>query len=184
MALPKPRYYGHLPRQAKGAVFGIEKLGDMLSQIIPLYEKHYVETETKYLKVPMNPRYDTWIELEALAQFVLFTVRVDGELVGYLQYYVYLDTHSRSNRVAREDAYFLREDHRGSGLAAELLAYAEDILVKLGCEYVGMSSKGPIGGPDLDGFLKRRGYRHVANFYMKPLAEDDKDVLQRPTPAS
>ena len=71
--------------------------------------------------------------------------------------------------MAREDSFFVSKEFRGKKLAPALLAYAEDALRQLGCTKVGMSSKAPVGGPDIGPFLEKCDYKPVAIFYMKDL---------------
>lgn len=164
------KYIGVPPEFVDGDIaIGIEKLEDIVGEIRPLHEAHYNETEVLYLDHPFNPDYERYTALERDQQFVVFTVRSGWKLVGYLQYYVFRDLHTQGVYQAREDALFLSEQVRGRKLAPKLLAYAEDALRLLGCSYVGMSSKGPVGGPDIGPFLERKGYRPVATFYAKKL---------------
>lgn len=168
MASSEPKYYGFATTAVGDhTVLGIEKVADIEEDLRVIHADHYAETETLYLKSPFDPDYPAWAQLEREGKFVLFTTRVAGKLVGYLQYYVFWDTHSRHTLIGREDAFYLKPEVRGRGLAPKMLEYAEDILVKLGCKYIGMSSKGPVGGPDIGPFLERRGYRPVAIFYSK-----------------
>jgi GNAT superfamily N-acetyltransferase len=164
-------YYG-FPSQMllSGYVIGHERMSEMLDELKVLHAIHFQETETLYLDQPCDPDYDRWRALEDLGQFVVFTVRnTAGELVGYLQYYVFRDMHSKEMYVAREDALFLLPEHRGGGIASKLIDYAEHCLKQLGCAYAGMSNKGPVGGPDIGNFLERKGYRPVAMYYSKKL---------------
>lgn len=162
-------YIGFPPFSDEGYTIGIERVADVQDEIRPLHAQHYAETEALYLDTPFKPDYDRLIALEKEAQFVQFTVRYGLELVGYLQYYVFRDLHTSDMYTAREDAFFLTKQHRGHGMAPKILSYAESCLYQLGCRYVGMSSKAPIGGPDIGPFLEKRGYRPVALFYMKDL---------------
>lgn len=168
-----PKYYGFDISFSGDVVLGHERLAEMHGELRVLHEQHYKETETLYLDVPFNPDYARYIESEQRGQFVVFTARMHGELVGYLQYYVFRDMHSANMRQAREDAFFFTEKVRGKGHAPKLLKYAEDVLKQLGCRYVGMSSKAPAGGPDIGAFLERKGYRPVATYYVKQLESDN-----------
>lgn len=159
-------------------VIGHEKLEDMVSELRVLHEEHYNETEKLYLEVPFDPDYGRYIESERRDRFVVFTVRKLGRMVGYLQYYVYRSMHSQGTYQAREDALFLTKSVRGGSLASALLQYAEHCLKQLGCRYVGMSSKAPVGGPDIGAFLERKGYRAAAIYYVKDMGVAD--VLPRP----
>jgi GNAT superfamily N-acetyltransferase len=77
--------------------------------------------------------------------------------------------HAQGALTAREDAFYLAPELRGGGLAAHILEYAEHFLQKLGCTYVGMTDKSPVGGAPIGGFLERKDYRKVAIYYVKEL---------------
>lgn len=162
------KYYGFQPAREGEVIYGIERLADIEDEIRPLHEAHYNETETTYLETPFSPSYDRYKASEEAAQFVLFTLRVGSTLAGYLQYYVFNDMHTQMKQ-AREDALFVSAEFRGKKLAPGMLAYAESALQQLGCTMIGMTSKAPIGAPDLGPFLEKRGYRPVAVFYTKKL---------------
>lgn len=173
-----PTYYAYAVEShlMKGGdfVFGLEKIGDMQDEIRVLHEQHYQETETLYMQEPFDPDYPRYIAGEKAGTFVVFTSRdAAGKMVGYLQCYVYRSMHSRSMLQAREDALFLTKAVRGVGIAPKLLKYAEKCLAELGCTHVGMSSKAPCGGPDLDAFLRRQDYKPVAVYYVKKLGVAD-----------
>ena len=176
-----PKYYAY-PVEShllKGGdfVLGIEKIENMQLEIQELHEQHYQETETLYMSEPFDPDYPRYIAGEKNGTFVVFTCRdATGKMVGYLQYYVYRSMHSRKLLQAREDALFLTKSVRGVGLAPKLLKYAEHCLAQLGCTHVGMSSKAPCGGPDLDGFLRRMDYAPVATYYVKKLGAANAQV--------
>lgn len=163
------QYYAFELEEHRGYIIGHERIAEMEKDIRPLHAAHWQETETLYLDTPCDPDYTRYKNSEAAKQFVVFTVRKDGEMVGYIQYYVFRDMHSQHMYTAREDALFLAKEHRGGGLASKLIDYAEHCLKQLGCAYVGMSSKAPAGGPDIGKFLERKGYRPVAMYFSKKL---------------
>jgi len=169
----QPSYHGFDPDITEKYAIGLEKVAQMEDELRELHAEHYAETETLYLDAEFDPDYARYKNSEAAGQFVVFTVRDISnwhrDMVGYLQYYVFRDMHSKGMYTAREDAFFLTKDHRGGGLAPKLLSYAEHCLKQLGCRYVGMSSKAPVGGPDIGNFLERNGYRPVALYYSKQL---------------
>lgn len=162
------KYYAFAPHTSGDAVFGLERLADIEDELRVLHEAHYNETETLYLDTPFDASYDRYRASEEAGQFVLFTLRLGSTLVGYLQYYVFNDMHTRIKQ-AREDAFYILEQYRGRKLAPGLLAYAEDALRQLGCSMIGMSSKAPVGGPEIGPFLEKHGYKPVAIFYAKKL---------------
>jgi len=164
-----PRYYAVPPLVQGKVVIGIERFSDMVEDIRPLHEAHYNETETEYLDDGFEPNYKSYMDMEQDGRFVCFTVRIGWQMVAYLQYYVFRDCHTQRVLQGREDAFFVHPLVRGQKIAPQLLAYAEDALKTLGCRYVGMTSKAPIGAPDIGPFLERRGYRPVAVYYTKKL---------------
>lgn len=163
------QYYAFEPVWYRGYAIGLERIAEMGEDIKPLHRAHFGETEVLYIEGECDPDYVRYIESEKANQFVVFTVRKSGQMVGYLQYYVFRHMHTQDFYIAREDAFFLLKEHRGGGLAAKLLSYAENGLKELGCKYAGMSSKAPAGGPDIGKFLERKGYKPVATYYSKIL---------------
>ena len=162
------KYYGFQPAQEGEITYGIERLANIEDEVRVLHEEHYKEIEVLYLDTEFSPSYDRYRASEEAEQFVLFTARIGSTLAANLQYYVFNDMHT-DMKVAREDAFFVSAPFRGRGLAPALLAYAEDALRQLGCAKVGMTSKHPVGGPDISTFLEKREYEPVAVFYMKNL---------------
>jgi GNAT superfamily N-acetyltransferase len=177
------KYYAFETLEVGTAVIGLEKLEDMQSDPIltDLHREHYEETETLYLAEEFDPDWGRYILSEKEGQFVVFTARIFGKLVGYLQYYIFRDMHTKSIFSAREDAFFITKSQRGREIAPSLLGYAEHCLKQLGCSHVGMTSKAPCGGPDIGNFLAKKGYKPVATYYLKDLdaVEDEDNVLQR-----
>lgn len=164
------KYYGFKPAEANGYVIGHEKQQDILPEIHRVYEQHYAETEQGYLPgTEFKPNYAVYKQSEDEGKFILFTVRKDSTVVGYLQYYVFRDMHAAGALAAREDAFYLAPEHRGTGLSSHILDYAEHFLQKLGCTFVGMTDKSPVGGAPIGSYLKRRDYQEVAIYYVKML---------------
>ncbi len=163
------KYSGFLPEQDGLLTLGVEKLGQIHEEVRPLHAAHYAETETLYLDTPFDPDYARYAAMEELGNFVLVTARWEAELIGYIQYYVFRDMHTQGAYMAREDAMFIVAKARGNKLAPRMLAYSEHVMAGLGCTFIGMTSKGPVGGPEIGQFLESKGYRPVAMFYGKKL---------------
>lgn len=163
------QYIGLEPKQLGDVTIGCQRLADHLAEVRNLHQRHFEETEVGYLNSVFSPDYDRYVETEKRGDFVLFTVREGSTLVGYLQYYVFRDMHSAGNVHAKEDAFYLAPEVRGRGLAPHLLGYAEHFLQKLGCRFIGMTSKHPVGGADIRKFLDKKGYQEVATYHVKDL---------------
>jgi len=166
-----PTYYFRQPLISGSIAIGLEHFTDMLDDIRPLHEAHFGETEVLYLDEPFEPNYERYMQLEKSGDFVCFTVRIGWTMVAYVQYYIYDDLHARQAKNAREDAFYVHPSARSKGVGGQLLQYAEDTLRELGCQYVGMTTKAPLGGVDIGPFLERRNYRPCAVYYQKNLSE-------------
>ena len=163
------KYYGGTPWSDSRYTVGHQRLADIEEEVRELHEQHFGETEEGYLGAGFEPDYDRYKSSEARGDFVLFTLRDHSTLVGYLQYYVFRSMHSAQLTHAKEDAFYIAPEHRGRKLAPTVLRYAEHFLQKLGCRFVGMTSKHPVGGADIRGFLAHEGYREVATYHVKEL---------------
>lgn len=166
-----PIYNAYPPFIKGDLAIGIEKFADMVGDIYPLHCLHYEETEKEYLDADIDPNYEHYMEMEKDGRFVCVTLRYKWHMVGYLQYYVFRDQHSRHMLQAREDAFYILPEFRSKGLASPVLEYAENAMKYLGCSYIGMTSKAPVGAPDIGPFLQKRGYNPVAVYYAKKLED-------------
>jgi len=162
------KYFGFPPLDAGTHVIGLESINNIKDEIRAVHQEHWDETEVLYLERPMDPDYDLFCAKEAERQFVLFTVRdPDGRLIGNLGYFLGLSTHHTGMLQAKEDFFFVTKEYRKTGVASELLQYAEKHLIELGVKLIGMSDKSPCGGKSLEPFLTREGYKKVAIAYVK-----------------
>ncbi len=152
----------------KGYILRVESIAEMRDEIRVLNGRHYKETETKYLDHHMEPDYDGFAALEAQGAFLCYIARhgETGQMVGYLMFFVSKSLHMDA-RVAQEDAYYVVSEHRGTGLGRQLLRNAEKDLATRGVDYVFMSSKKPVGGPNIGPLLEIEGYGEVAEVYAK-----------------
>lgn len=164
------KYYGPPPETFNdNVVVGVEKFRDICFELLGLIGRHYQETEATYLSDPYDPNIPQYQAMEDAGQTVIFTLRCEGMLVGYLMFNVYRGLHSREVLQAREFAWYIAPQFRGRGLAPQSMQYAEDVLAQLGCSLIGMSSKAPVGGADVGPFLEKSGYQEIATYYVKKL---------------
>jgi GNAT superfamily N-acetyltransferase len=76
--------------------------------------------------------------------------------------------------MATDVGLYVQPAHRRRGTAIKLMEYAEKCLKILGVNFITHGHKGPAGGPDLDKFFRRRGYKPYAVEYMKEIAPLEK----------
>lgn len=163
-------YYGPEPLEVNGYRIGLEYITYMGQEIVVLLNQHYAETEVAYLDEPVKVDLKRYAAFEQGGTFWSFTTRrVDtDQMVGYLIGYLQRSMHAETT-IATEDAFYLVKDCRGSGLAKKMLQYAEKALKARGADYLFMTSKKPVGGPNIGPFLETQGYRPVAVAFSKKL---------------
>lgn len=168
-----PIYFAFATEAYNGYTFGIEKISDMLAEFRANVDLHWDETEALYRQAVGNPNYKAYMQLERDGKFAVFTIRHQetGALVGQLAFYIYESMHNVGIIEAREDEFFIRKEHRGGRLAHKIYDYAEKCCKQMGVTQISMSCKAPAGGPDLDKFLRRKGFNPAAISYFKFLEE-------------
>lgn len=161
------QYFGRDPLYKGGYAYGIEKLSDILAEIIPLHEEHWDETERPYLHTDMWPDYSRYLDLERAGQAVQFTARAaNTRLAAQMIFTIAPHPHAMHKIVAAEQALYCHPDHRGR-CVIRLLDYAEQSLWELGMDYIIINDKSPSGGADLEPLLSRQGFEGFAKSYIK-----------------
>jgi hypothetical protein len=153
------------PRSFDGLVFQAESFREILPELEVLHAAHFAETEQHLQGFTLQPNYGYMAERERQGGLVQFTARTaDGQLVGNLRMYVGTSLHT-GNRFAEEDTFYLEPAHRRGHAALALLRYAEEMLVAVvGVREIRANSKVVNRAHRL---MDRRGFRHVANQYIK-----------------
>lgn len=93
-----------------------------------------------------------------------FTVRDEGELVGYAVFFLFEHPHHKTSLQAKQDVIFIRRDKRGRGIT--FIKYCDDELKKDGVEFVQHCI--PTSN-DWSPVLKRLGYRKLEEVYTRRL---------------
>lgn len=162
------------PRAYHEFVFQCESFREVLPELEALHAAHYAETEQHLAGVPMAPDYEYMAYRERMGSMVQFTARDgQGKLVGNLRIYLGSSLHT-GRPFAEEDTFYLLPEARKGMCALSFLRYAEDCLVQqLGVVEIRASTK----TVNLSGkLMEYRGYRHVANQYVKLFNKDDDHV--------
>ena len=105
------------------------------------------------------------IEFERVANFMQFTVRKDGRLIGNCGIYVFRSTHTKKPE-ATEDTIFILSEERKGRLGIKFMEYVEKTLKLIGIEHLRVTVKRV---NDVSRLLKLRGYVHVADELVKVL---------------
>lgn len=163
------------PRTCGSIVFAAERLLDILDEIEPLHEAHWMETEHHYQGTVKKPDIGAGLADEQAGRMIQFTARHEGRLVGNMRMYVGGTSRHTGRPMATEDTIFLLPEFRGGIRAVRFMQYVEDCLAQLHEEtevYMDDKLANPSGGRVLE-FL---GYKHIANRRYKILTRGKNHV--------
>ncbi len=139
-------------------VLAAERLADILADLHPLHEQHWLETEKHRHGLALNPDYQGMKDREQAGALMQFTARCDGELVAHVRMYLGRSLHTQT-LFAEEDTLFVAPPHRGGFLVMALMRYGEGILHRLGVREIRADSK-LLNRADV--LMRRMGYTPVA----------------------
>lgn len=141
-----------------------ETLGELRAGGVDvLLVRHWREI-AYYQDIPLEVDYPAYEAAEALGKLRIFTVRIDGELVGYSCYFVNSNPHYKSSVQAVQDVLFLAPEYRKAAIGRTLIAYADHMLAAEGCQVTYQHSKVAL---PIDALLKRQGYEFIERIWAK-----------------
>ena len=142
--------------------YSLEVLKEIKEEISPLFEKAWEEVDFLADHVELDPDWDLAIKMEEMGMFRTYTMREEGVLVGFTCVIVQPLLHSRSNFHSAVDVAYIDPSHRGS--FKSFLRLIESDLKDQGVKTFSFNLK----SWDKTGeFLKKEGYTHTENEYMK-----------------
>jgi GNAT superfamily N-acetyltransferase len=106
--------------------FSIENGAVTLSELFPIYIKHYAEMKERLRRdgievSDFNPRINDYIAQWMAGTLINYVVRLDGEAVGYSNVYITFDMHN-GDLIAQEDTIFILKEHR-NGVGKKLVKF-------------------------------------------------------------
>lgn len=166
------------PLESNGYHLQAERFSDILPELHPMHERHWLETEKHRHGFTLDPDYDRVRAAEREGRLVQFTIRHAGELVGNLRMYLSVSIHSRT-LIAEEDTLYIAPEHRSGGfLPVRFMRYAERCLLDLGVREIRANSK-LMNSADV--LMRRLGYKAVAIQFVRifgaEASEGKPDVL-------
>lgn len=157
------------PQWRSDCVFALEYIEDIKDEIKPLHLAHWKETEKHRHDLPFRPDYETFIRYERAGRYVLFTLRIDGRLLGNCAMYLDLSAHTQT-LIATEDTLYLLPEARKGRRAMRFVCYIEECLKQLGVKEVSVTVKTV---NKAERFFRMNGYRHVENGLTKILEDQN-----------
>ena len=109
---------------------------------------------------------DMYSKLDTIGALKVFTVRDDGELIGYCTFIIQKHLQHKEHKQASQDVLFIQKDKRGYG--TEFMKWCDSQLKESGISFV-FRSVTQI--KDWSLILKRLNYKQMETIYMKDLRE-------------
>ena len=113
-----------------------------------------------------DPDWLTYRHAESAGNFVMYTARVAGKLVGYAGFTIARDPHCKSVVRAVQDLVYVTPEHRGRMVGYRLMKYADARLGTLGVDLVMHSVN---VNSDFGPMLERMGYEQTEKVYQRRL---------------
>ena len=116
------------------------------------------------LGYPLDLNSSVYHDLECAGALRIYTVRVDGRLVGYATFVLSKTPHCAGEIHASQDAVYLHRDERRGPLGTSFLRYCDERLRDEGVKAVQHSMP---ADRDCGAILRRLGYRKAQHVYLR-----------------
>lgn len=119
----------------------VENFSSWIEEAKPLLIRHWEELALDKDRVPLNPQWERYAELEAAGALSTVTMRRNGALVGYSIMFVTPGLHYRDCLEARMDIFWISPEVRGRFGGVRLFKAVEAELKRRGVKRVYCGSK-------------------------------------------
>jgi len=134
-------------------------------ELSELYQDHYEELSVTK-EFPLNPDYESYDRLAQAGMLRVITCRVDGNLAGYIIFFIQPHMHYKDCLTAFEDIYYISKPYRKGRIGIKLFQYAEEVLKGIGVNRIIYGTKIHLDNSRLFEYL---GYKHTDKVYTKLL---------------
>ncbi len=153
------------PQTHQATTYQRESVRDCIKEAWPLLLAHWGEV-AHYPDIPLDPDDAAYFELEDAGFLRVFTVRREGELIGYAVFLVGPNPHYRTSLQAKQDILFLLPVYRGSRIGYKFIKYCDDQLRDESVQVVYHHVKPKV---DFGPLLKHIGYEFTETIYGRRL---------------
>jgi hypothetical protein len=140
---------------------------ELMDEALPLLQAHWEEVAF-YKDVPLDPHLENYKLLNDVGCLKIITARINKELVGYTVFLISQMAHYKTQKIAQQDVFFVRQDKRKTmmGVGITLLNESERVLSELDVDVVQHHVK---VYKDFGPMLEKFGYTFVEKIYQKRL---------------
>ena len=150
-----------------GIVYAIEKLQQWRRDAEPFLHDHWREMSPNP-NVQLDPDWAMYDRLETVGGLVIYTARIDGELIGYAFFMGGRShPHYKTMKWMINDNIRINPDYRRKGIGTGLLDFAEEDLKRRGVDYIQIHAK--TKHPELAKMLESRKYISDEQIYTRRL---------------
>ena len=136
-----------------------------LSDLKEVLKDHYEELSVTK-EFPLDPDWDVYQNLWNMGKLRFITCRDDGELIGYIVFFVYPHIHYKTCLTAFEDIYFLKKEYRKGRTGIRLFQFAEKLLKNEGVQRILYNTKVHSDNSKLFEYL---GFKFIDKVFTKML---------------
>lgn len=147
----------------------LESVQECYQELDELLHDYFAKTVAKEGLPPLRMNWPVYVTLNKRHDLLLFTARDDDRdaLCGFVMYHVHPHLHHMGVVNAACDILAVGVDHRGKGVAKQLMAEAEPVLKDRGAHYVTHQFRTCY---DVEPLFPKLGYRLVEQGYLKEIA--------------
>lgn len=148
--------------------FAIESLEENISYLQSLLKDHYEELALNQDKVPLDPRYNIYIDRERAGELIFVAARDAGQIVGYFIGFIQPGLHYATCLTCNMDIFYIHKDLRKGRLGIKLFRFVEKELQRRGVDRWFVGSKLHADASPLFKYLK---FQPVETYYTKWLGD-------------
>lgn len=145
-------------------LYAVESFRALQPELVELTRHHWREIALDHDKVPLDPCWERYYDLEDRGVLCVVTAREDGRLVGYHITIVSPHLHYGSTLHGITDVYFVLPSHRKGFTGIRLLKEVEAEMKRRGVVKLITGTKRHL---DLGVLFERLGYRETERVYTK-----------------
>jgi hypothetical protein len=108
--------------------YNLENYEETIEELKPLLAEHNIEVGSYTESLELDPKWGIYEELDALGYLTIFTMRDEGELIGYNIFRVDTHIHYQQDLWADNDVLYIKPEYRHAETTIEFLEFCEDAL--------------------------------------------------------
>lgn len=140
-----------------------EQFGDFYEEAKPIFATYYKDLIPEH-SLPFDPNYDQYLEAQDRGNLMCLTCRCNGQVVGFVAFFIVPYLYSRRERIAIEDLYYLADPYRKGATGIRLLKEAEKVLKSYGVGIINVVCK---AHQDRTKLYERLGYTYTEKHFSK-----------------